>query len=61
MQFVIVVLLIAKLITAIVGGTKLIDILSPVWTALAIASLIWVEWRCYQYLKYAPSAPTLPR
>jgi D-alanyl-lipoteichoic acid acyltransferase DltB (MBOAT superfamily) len=57
-QLIVIVLLIAKLTTAIVGGTKLIDISSSVWTALAIASLIWVEWRCYQYLKDEPSAPT---
>jgi hypothetical protein len=61
MQLILVVLLIAKLITAIAGGTKLIDVLSPICTAVAIVSLIWIEWRCYQYLKNSPKAPALPR
>ena len=53
------VLLLAEVIVLISRGAEFVLIVSSLWAALAITSLIYVEWRCYQYLKY--SVVVLPR
>ena len=56
LQLVMVVVFIAQIVTAVLDDAKLADIISPAALAVLVVALLWIEFRCYNYLRHAPSA-----
>ena len=55
MQAVMIVILCAQIITNVVNGEKLINVINPACLAVVLISLLWIEFRCFQYLRGMPT------
>jgi Na+-translocating ferredoxin:NAD+ oxidoreductase RnfD subunit len=55
MQATMIVILCAQIITNVVNGEKLINVINPACLIVVLISLLWIEFRCFQFLRGMPT------